>query len=58
MHCKCQLKSLTWRLAVTYIVEREKILEPSFDVCIHFGRTEYRAFLEWVEGVSLILGVF
>ncbi|CAE6435873.1 unnamed protein product [Rhizoctonia solani] len=21
----------------------------SFNVCIHFGRTEYRAFLEWVE---------
>lgn len=25
----------------------------SFNVCIQFGRTEYRAFLEWVERVSL-----
>jgi hypothetical protein len=24
----------------------------SFNVCIRFGRTEYRAFLEWVENVG------
>lgn len=49
---KANLNSLRGALQAHQTPKGGRYWSLSFNVCIYFGQTEYRAFLEWVENVS------
>jgi hypothetical protein len=50
---KANLNELSSALKVKRSAHGVQYWSLSFNVCIHFGRTELRAFLEWVENVRV-----